>query len=76
MTLTELLDILNHIAEENDPDEIEVRQAHQPGWPLEYSIGQIACIEGDAEDKPIVYLGEGNQIGYLPGRVCQELGWR
>jgi len=31
---------------------------------------------GKTEAEPIVYLAEGNQIGYLPGLVSRGLGWR
>lgn len=32
--------------------------------------------EGEDEPQQVVYLGEGSQIGYLPGIVSRELGWR
>jgi hypothetical protein len=28
------------------------------------------------DDQPVVYLVEGEQLGYLPEAVCRELGWR
>ena len=36
-----------------------------------------SCQTGDdlANDK-IVYLGEGRQLGYLPGRAARALGWK
>lgn len=59
----------------------EVRLAMQPNWPFEYSIGGIVVNdpeeqidsenedEGeDNEERPVVFIGEGSQIGYLSGR--------
>lgn len=68
-----------------DPDTV-VRLAQQPSWPFEYSIGQIvhvwdAEMEDDDEDYNedegwgIVYIGEGSQLGYLPGAVQDHLNW-
>ena len=100
MTLTELLEQLQAFADQYDPDIVEVRLAHQPGWPFELSIGGLALRDPQAElldemqeaglddsqqkeelarieSEPVVlYIGEGRQIGYLPGEVARELGWR
>lgn len=67
----------------------EVRLAFQPSWPFEHSIGNVVSVdltdEDALEDDPfvdhntgerIVYIGEGSQIGYLPGQASSELGWR
>ena len=64
MTLAELMEILEGF----DPDS-EILLAQQPNWPFEYSIGTIAEAAGK------VYIGEGNQLGYLSGEVKNELGW-
>lgn len=32
--------------------------------------------ENKTEDEFFVYIAEGQQIGYLPGAVSSELGWR
>jgi hypothetical protein len=32
--------------------------------------------ETEEKAKEIVYIGEGDQIGYLPGQACKALGWR
>ena len=62
-----------------DPD-TEVRFASQPNYPFEYDIDNVVVVEvenkrtGDSEES--VYLEEGRQIGYLPGDVSRELGWR
>lgn len=104
MTIDELISILQDAAEEVGGD-AEVRLAHQPQWPFEYSLsGQtviskpgvddleeherfMGCEEMDAEAElqrlrqiveegsAIVYLGEGSQLGYLPGDVKSGLGW-
>lgn len=73
------------------PDETEVRFAAQPNWPFEYSISADITDNGsgneneDGEDEDqtdengeptIVWLAEGEQIGYLPGAVVTGLGWR
>jgi hypothetical protein len=59
--------------------EAEVRFASQPSWPFEYNIqGVVECNpedESDNEPAEVVYLVEGNQIGYLPGEVKDEIGW-
>lgn len=60
--------------------EAEVRFAAQPNWPFEYDIDSV--VQVDVEDRrtdnttEIVYLEEGRQIGYLPGEVARELGWK
>jgi hypothetical protein len=75
MTVGEMLDMLEGL----DPD-MEVRFASQPNYPFEYDINDIVVVEvenkrtGDSEE--VVYLEEGRQIGYLPGDVSRELGWR
>lgn len=67
-------------------EETEVRLAFQPNWPFEHSLGEVEmCDRADYEDEDdapdsddpqiIVYLGEGNQIGYLPGHAKKQLGW-
>ena len=69
MTVLELITLL-----EDMPDDAEVRIAVQPRYPFEKSIEQVVGVEVDGEAK--VYIGEGSQIGYLPGEVSTELGWR
>ena len=68
-------------------DDAEVHLAQQPGWPFEYTVGQIVGIDEedgsgvDRDGEPIeeaparVYIGEGEQTRYLPGIVRDELGW-
>ena len=87
MTIRDLIDELEDLAEEHG-DETEVRLAIQPNWPFEHSIREIVAVSpadaadededepgDDAEAEPIVYIGEGSQIGYLPGLASRALGW-
>ena len=86
MTVRELINLL-----EDYDENAEVRIAHQPRWPFEYSIGDVVACAGGGEDDddiddestaasddapPVVYIGEGDQLGYLPGSACRELGWK
>ena len=75
MTVRDLISAL----EDYDQD-AEVRIAIQPRWPLEYTISDVVCSdsindaeEGDGEpdhDKPVVvYITEGQQVGYAPPQV-------
>jgi len=81
MNIRDLIEELEMIADENDDgQEIEVRFASQPSWPFEYSIdGVVIAPKFDDQDndtgQTIVYLGEGQQLGYLPIVVKNELGW-
>lgn len=67
--------------ENYDPD-TPIRWASQPRWPFEYTLGQVAMTPDDAEgdgteptDDPVVWIGEGHQVGYLPGIAVNALGW-
>ena len=78
MTVEELLCELEGM----EPD-AEVRLAMQPSWPFEYSIGGIVQVSAvDDESVPedelpqLIYLSECRQLGYLPGYVSEELGWK
>lgn len=59
-----------------------VRLATQPGYPLENILARVACTPDDAEyegptrtDPPVVWLGAGHQVGYLPALAANALGW-
>lgn len=65
MTVGELIRFL----EDHDMD-TEVRLAQQPSYPFEYSIGYVTEPINN-----IIYIGEENQIGYLPKEAKDELGW-
>lgn len=68
MTVSELKEILEHY-----DDDMEVRFASQPNWPFEYSILDAVMAHVDEED--VIYLEEGQQLGYLPREAKEELGW-
>jgi len=73
MTVRELIEELRLM----DQD-ATVRFASQPSWPFEYSIyGVIQTTVRDNEDneRDMVYLEEGRQVGYLPAEAKDELGW-
>ena len=65
MTVEELIEELQYL----DP-ELEIRFASQPSWPFEYHI------DGAVESKGKVWLVEGDQLGYLPGQVANDIGWK
>ncbi|WP_213232763.1 hypothetical protein [Caballeronia sp. NK8] len=69
MTAAELIEILEGV-----PPSAQVRFAHQPSWPMECRIGNV--IEVLTDEGFMVYLGEGEQVGYLPGHVTESLGWK
>ena len=75
MTVGELVDLL----EEFDP-EAPIRIAWQPYWPFESRFdrdsGPLTLIEVGPDGEEMVYLVQGDQIGYLPDAVREELGWK
>lgn len=75
MTVGELKDLLDGL-----DDDVEIRLAMQPAWPFEYSIDDACLIEREDEknqrEETILYLVEGDQLGYLPGDICDKLGWK
>lgn len=89
MTLSDLIERLQDLAAECDTDP-EVQLAVQPSWPFAHRLSDVILVDLDADaddDEPpsdvtaqepprlVVYLGEGGQIGYLPGAAKGELGW-
>ena len=68
MTVNKLKEILEYY-----DDDMEVRFASQPSWPFEYSISNVVLAHVDEKD--VIYLEEGNQLGYLPREAKEELGW-
>jgi len=86
MTLLELIESLEHLAEELGEEkaaETEVRLAVQPRWPFEHDLAGIALSSdlrrgGEDEDEesvevtpPVVYLVEGTQLGYAPPGIWE-----
>jgi hypothetical protein len=77
MKARELIEELEWAIEQNGGD-VEVRLAHQPKWAFEYSVNSAATVAVEADDgetDTVVYLEEGTQLGYLPDKVSEELGW-
>ena len=80
MNIAELIAELEQIRDEWG-DEVEVRMAQQPSWPLEYTLDGVVEVEttsGEPDEDGhqdgftlTVYLVEGDQIGYLPGAAVQ-----
>lgn len=68
MTVQELIEELRLM----DQD-ATVRFASQPSWPFEYSI--YGVVQTTVKDQEMVYLEEGQQVGYLPSEAKEELGW-
>jgi hypothetical protein len=72
MTVRELIEELRLM----DQD-ATVRFASQPSWPFEYSIYGVVqtTVNYNDDERDIVYLEEGRQVGYLPAEAKDELGW-
>ncbi len=77
MKINELIEALQEIAEVS-PD-ADVRYAAQPNWPMEYSMAEeLSLVDKGSSavgDEDVVYLSEGNQIGYLDGEAADAIGW-
>ena len=69
MTVGEILDILTDL-----PEDLEVRFAFQPSWPLEYEISDVVPVTTENGDE-VVYIVQGEQIGYLDSNAAAELRW-
>jgi hypothetical protein len=74
MTLRDLIDELEDLAEDFG-DDADVRLAIQPRWAFEYSIREVAGVDARPDEPAVIYIGEGNQLGYLPQRAAVALGW-
>ena len=72
MTVRELIEELRLM----DQD-ATVRFASQPSWPFEYSISGVVqtTVNYNDNERDMVYLEEGRQVGYLPSEAKEELGW-
>lgn len=87
MTLSELIEQLQAIAERFDEHDPEVRLAYQRDYPLEGSLAEVghskaAVWDADEEEDPeaetlgpedqnVVWLCEGSQLGYA-SKHCWE----
>ena len=72
MTVRELIEELKYMDEG-----ATVRFASQPSWPFEYSIYGVVqtTVNYNDNERDMVYLEEGRQVGYLPKEAKDELGW-
>ena len=72
MTVGELIHELKYMDED-----ATVRFASQPSWPFEYSISGVVqtTVNYNENERDMVYLEEGRQVGYLPSEAKDELGW-
>ena len=72
MTVRELIEELKYMDED-----ATVRFASQPSWPFEYSISGVVqtTVNYNDNERDMVYLEEGRQVGYLPSEAKDELGW-
>jgi len=52
MTLQELISQLQDFAEDYG-DDTEVRLAFQPSWPFEHSIGAVALVDVNTDDRDL-----------------------
>ena len=52
-------------------EDCEILMAQQPSWPLEFQIRDIALVEID--NHSILYVVEGEQNGYLPEEVSEQI---
>lgn len=80
MRVRELLEILEYM---NGDDEIRI--ASQPSWPMEHAIYDAVWVgiphtpyedeDDDTQAPGVVYIVEGEQLGYLPEAAQQAVGW-
>lgn len=72
MRLSELIAELETIQDAYPNSDPKVRLAMQPQWAFEYSIHSVTPVflgDDRGEEAPVVYLSEGRQLGYLPGKA-------
>jgi len=73
-----VIELLEALAEL--PEDAEVRLASQPSWPMEFRLDGPTFVDEEQDEDgsagPVVYLTEAEHVGYLPGFVARELGWR
>ncbi len=71
MTVNELMTRLEEM-----PENAEVRLAHQPSWPFEYSIDSFnPVVETETNGETVVYIVEGSQLDYLGQEASEAIGW-
>ncbi|WP_412078823.1 hypothetical protein ACLF6K_36060 [Streptomyces xanthophaeus] len=68
-TVAEIIEHLSRYA----PD-TPVRLAVNPEFPFAHALGVIVLGIGH-DGRPVVYIGESGQAGFLPALTAQDLGW-
>lgn len=70
MTVADLLAALEGL-----PEDLEVRVAAQPRWPMEHRLGRPVVVghPGPAGTPEAVYLALGEQLGYLDLDLAEEV---
>jgi hypothetical protein len=75
MTLDGLIAALEELRADVGGD-ADVRFAAQPRWAFEYAIAsEVVGVVGAGDGGAVVYLAEGQQLGYLPGPAAVAIGW-
>ena len=77
MRISDLIETLQSIADDFPGEDPEVRLAMQPQWAFEYSVHSVTPVsleDDQGEEVPVVYISEGEQLGYLPG-AAQDAVW-
>jgi len=76
MTVAELIEALRDY-----PESAEVRLGVQPSWPMQHTTAAVISdseLEFDPEDhnadEGVVYILEGQQVGYFTKRAWDEAG--
>ena len=75
MTLSELIEHLSTLAEGLDFDEVEVKLAHQPGYPFELSIGEPVLhdpLEEWEEETALTSSDDPDYEAWLADRASAE----
>ncbi len=84
--LQDLYEEIESTYDEKTAEATEVRIATQPQWPFENAIDDAVIVDmadtdedddddGEDESNVTVYIGEGEQLGYLSGHAKRCLGW-
>ncbi|WP_327303619.1 hypothetical protein OG730_08370 [Streptomyces sp. NBC_01298] len=68
-TAAEIIEHLSRYA----PD-TPVRMAINPEFPYAHTLGGIVLGMGH-DGRPVIYIGEAGQVGFLPALTAQDLGW-
>lgn len=67
---------ISNVVEIADPESEDLVELQNELSETEDEDAAREIMERSRQNGPVVYLAEGQQIGYLPGVVASELGWR